>query len=90
LHSQKSKSKRFFNLPEHQKEDLTPTSQSFERGYFGIGKEKIRGQTCMKENFDFGNQQSSDLDSWPTEEQLPGFREFAGVFYKVRSALQTI
>ena len=75
----KLKSKRVFELPLSEKEKLSPTSRSFDQGYFGIGKERIRGQTAMKENFDFGDSASS----WPEEEQLPGFRGFAEDFHQV-------
>jgi hypothetical protein len=37
----------------------------------------------MKESFDFGNPKDDALGSWPTEEQLPGFRGFAADFYQV-------
>jgi isopenicillin N synthase-like dioxygenase len=64
--------------------DLTPPARSFDQGYCGIGKEKVRGQTCMKESFDFGNLGDESFGSWTTEEQLLGFRDFAAHFYQVR------
>ena len=42
----------------------------------------------MKENFDFGNPEDNSLGSWPTKEQLPGFCDFAAVFYQVRNTLK--
>lgn len=63
---------------------LIPEVRSSTAGYIGIGKEKIRGQTCMKENFGFGNPDDDSRGSWPPPGQLPGFREFAGDFYQVR------
>ena len=86
LHSQNLKNKAFFNFPNDQKENLTPKSRSFNRGYSGIEQEIIRGRACKKENYDFGGGRWSGSDSWPTEEQLPGFRDFAEEFYQVRSA----
>lgn len=77
------KSRRFFDLPLAEREKLFPTSGSFERGYFGIEKEKVRGQTAMKENFDFGDPKVNTVSPWPQEEQLPGFRDFAEDFHQV-------
>jgi hypothetical protein len=37
----------------------------------------------MKESFDFGDPKNMSLDSWPNEQQLPGFHDFASGFYKV-------
>jgi len=48
-----------------------------------MGKEKIRGQTCMKENFEFGNLKDGVPDTWAQEEPLPGFRGFCMDFYQV-------
>jgi isopenicillin N synthase-like dioxygenase len=85
LLTRKSKSRRFFSLPLSEKEMLVPTARSFERGYFGLGKEKVRGRASMKENFDFGNPADNDLSCWPPEELLPGFRHFAADFHQVRA-----
>jgi isopenicillin N synthase-like dioxygenase len=76
------KSRQFFSLPGDAKAALFPTPWSF-RGYFGMKAEKIRGHTSMKENFDFGNPKDDALGSWPNEEQLPEFRNFAAEFYQV-------
>ena len=73
--------KSFFSLPEEEKESLFPKPESFNQGYFGVGKEKVRGQISMKENFDFGD--TSVKSSWPKEELLPGFHEFAVDFHQV-------
>ena len=43
----------------------------------------------MKENFDFGNPKDDSLGPWPKEEQLPGFRKFAGEFHQVQGILAT-
>ncbi|PVH90946.1 Clavaminate synthase-like protein [Periconia macrospinosa] len=80
-------SKRFFNLSEHEKETLCPTPQSFGQRYFGVGKESIRGQTCMKESFDFRNPKNNSFGSWPDEKQLPGFCDFAADFYQACTEL---
>jgi len=77
------KSRKFFNLPLSEKEKLFPTPRLFDQGYFGIESENVRGQTAMKENFDFSNPNSNVLSSWPREEQLPGFRDFATDFHQV-------
>ena len=37
----------------------------------------------MKENFEFGNTETDTASSWPPEEQLPGFRDFAIDFHQV-------
>ncbi|KAF2752573.1 oxidoreductase [Pseudovirgaria hyperparasitica] len=76
-------SQRFFDLPLSEKERLFPTPRSFEQGYFGIHKEKVREQTALKENFDFGDPEANNASCWPQEEQLPGFRDFAADFHQV-------
>jgi len=80
-------SRRFFDLPLSEKEQLFPTPRSFEQGYFGIEKEKIRGQTALKENFDFGDSKVNIVSCWPREDQLPGFRDFAMDFHQDCSRL---
>ncbi len=40
---------------------------------------------CMKENFDSGNPEDDERrNSWPTEELLPGFRDFMEDFFQVQ------
>jgi isopenicillin N synthase-like dioxygenase len=90
MHLQKLKNRRFFRLPEQEKENLVPAPKSFQQGYFGMEKEKIRGQRCIKENFDFGNPKDDTLGSWPIEDQLPGFRDVAEKFYQVWAAKMSI
>lgn len=41
----------------------------------------------MKENFDFRDPRNSSYGFWPSETQLPGFRETAAVFHKECSQL---
>jgi len=81
------KSRRFFDLPLSEKEQLLPTPPSFEQGYFGIGKEEVRGQRALKENFDFGDSKVNIASYWPREDQLPGFRDFAMDFHQDCSSL---
>jgi isopenicillin N synthase-like dioxygenase len=81
--TRESKSQKFFNLPLSEKAKLVPTPQPFGQGYVGIEEEKIRGQAAMKENFDFGGPETHITSSWPREEQLPGFRDFAADFHQV-------
>jgi hypothetical protein len=71
----------FFNLPQAEKDALGPTPQSSNRGYFGVGNEKVRGLISMRENFDFGGADFSSI--WPEEGRLPGFCDFATGFHKV-------
>ncbi|KAF2725938.1 Clavaminate synthase-like protein [Polychaeton citri CBS 116435] len=53
------------------------------RGYSGVGKEQIRGQTCLKENFDIGNPNDDNCANvWPAERLFPGFRRFSEDFFK--------
>lgn len=76
-------SKRLFALSESGKGSIRPSSPSRNRGYSGIGNEKIRDTICMKENFNCGNPKDLERDnSWPTEELLPGFRHFTEDFYQ--------
>jgi len=42
----------------------------------------------MKESFDFGDPRDDLLGSWPKEEQLPGFRDFATDFHQVHPLLK--
>jgi len=53
-------------------------------GYTGIFREKVRGKPSAKESYSFSNPKDDSLGTWPTEEQLPGFRDFADSFYQVR------
>lgn len=80
------KSKRFFSRPNHEKQKLSPPSQSFDQGYFGV--EKIQGQDAMKESFDFRDPYDDSCGLWPTEEQLHGFRGTAADFHQVRTVIQ--
>ncbi|KAF2755964.1 Clavaminate synthase-like protein [Pseudovirgaria hyperparasitica] len=80
-------SERFFELPVHEKSQLSPSVHKMRHGYLGIGKEIVRGERSHKENFDFGNPEDSDMESWPSPEKLPGFRECAETFYHACSRL---
>lgn len=43
----------------------------------------------MKESFDCGNPEDDEqLNSWPTEEMLPGFRHFTENFFQVQIFLE--
>jgi hypothetical protein len=39
----------------------------------------------MKESFDFDNPGDKALGSWPKEEQLPEFRDFAADFHQIHT-----
>ncbi|KAF2101385.1 Clavaminate synthase-like protein [Rhizodiscina lignyota] len=78
-------SKQFFHLPDDEKETLSPTPPSFDRGFFALGKEKVRGQISMKENYDFSDAMADT--AWPKGELLPRFREFAADFHQDCSRL---
>ena len=81
-------SKRLFALSESQKAAIHPLSPPHDRGYSGIGNEKVRNRTCMKESFDCGNPEDDERrNSWPREELLPGFRQFTEDFFQVQSFL---
>ena len=61
-----------------------PQSRLQNRGYSGVGNEKIREHICFKEGFGCGNpQDGSQPNIWPPEELLPGFREFMEDFFSV-------
>jgi isopenicillin N synthase-like dioxygenase len=86
-----SQSRRLFALSESGKGTINPSSPSHNRGYSGIGNEKVRDRMCMKENFDCGNPEDHERqNSWPTEELLPGFRHFTEDFFQVRSPLSQV
>lgn len=70
--------RRFFALGEVL-ETAVPRQQH--RGYDAAGKEEVRGQLCLKANFDIGNPDDG-LNLWPEEDMLPGFRSFMEDFYK--------
>ncbi len=55
----------------------------FDHGYSGVGREKVRGQICMKECFDVGHLQDDVPDTWTQEELLRGFLGFFSDFYQV-------
>ena len=77
-------SKRFFDLSESAKTNIQPSGRSHHRGYSGVGREKVREHTCTKEGFGCGNpEDSSQLNIWPPEELLPGFRLFMEDFFWV-------
>lgn len=57
---------------------------SSDHGYSGIGREKVRGQTCMRESFDVGNLKGNVPDTWAQEELLREFLGFFADFYQVR------
>lgn len=52
-----------------------------------MGNERIRDQICMKESFGCGNPDDERSNNWPTEERLPGFRDFAEDFFQVMISL---
>ena len=78
-----TQSKQFFALSESEKRSIQrPADQSLNRGYFGVGCEKVRERICTKEGFDTGNPHENDQPNmWPSEETLPGFREFMEIFF---------
>ena len=82
-------SKQFFALPESTKTSIQrPADQSLNRGYVGIGREKVRERICIKEGFDTGNPHDNEQpNKWPSEETLPGFRDFMTLFFHECSAL---
>lgn len=46
--------------------------------------EKVHGNSTAKENFDCGNPNyAQELDQWPSQEILPGFRTTVQDFYQV-------
>ena len=68
------------------KGSIRPSSPSHNRGYSGIGYEKVRDRICVKENFDLAIQRTmSDIIAGRREELLPGFRHFTEDFFRVRS-----
>jgi hypothetical protein len=51
----------------------------------------VREHSCMKEGFTFGNpNDDAQLNIWPTEELLPGFRKLMEEFFEVRLRLRAI
>jgi len=84
-----SRANVFFASSDAEKGAIHPSSRSHNRGYSGIGNEKVRDQVCMKENFDCGNPEDDERrNSWPTEELLPGFRHFTEDFFQVQISLE--
>lgn len=78
-------SKRFFALPEIQKNEIQrPPDCSLNRGYVGVGCEKVRERICVKESFDMGNPDDGEdqPNLWPSEASLPGFRAFMESFFR--------
>jgi hypothetical protein len=75
-----------FNLPNVEKAKMRPSpGKSHYRGFFGVASEKVRDQPCIKETFDFGNEdEPGQINIWPCEDLLPGFRAFMEDFNKVR------
>lgn len=82
-------SKRFFDLPESEKNMIQrPSDKSLYRGYVGVGREKVRERICIKESFDTGNPDECEQPNiWPPEELLPGFRDFTQMFFQKCSKL---
>ncbi len=53
-----------------------------------MGQEKVRERICIKESFDFGNPDEDEQpNKWPSEELLPGYREFMEMFFQECSRL---
>ena len=77
-------SKRFFALSESDKNNVRRSAdRSHNRGFSGVGKEKVRECICMKESFDYGNpEDDTQPNIWPPEELLPGFRNFMETFFQ--------
>ena len=78
-------SKRFFALSESEKKLIQRSpDRSHHRGYSGVGNEKVREHICMKEGFTCGSpKDDTQLNIWPSEELLPGFRKLMEEFFKV-------
>lgn len=84
-----SQSKRFFAISQSEKTLIhRPPGKSLYRGYVGVGREKVREHSCIKESFDTGNPDEDEQPNiWPPEELLPGFREFMEDFFQQCSGL---
>ena len=60
---------------------MGPLSTLHDRGYSGLGKEKVRERRCLKESFDFGHPGDEERrNSWPGEELLSGLSAVHGGF----------
>ena len=84
-----AQSKQFFALAESEKNSIHRLpDRSLYRGYVGVGREKVRERICIKESFDTGNpHEDEQRNIWPSEQLLPGFREFMEIFYQECSRL---
>ncbi|CAD6588648.1 MAG: hypothetical protein ASARMPRED_003677 [Alectoria sarmentosa] len=82
-------SKRFFDLSEPEKNMIgRPPDKLVDRGYVGVGREKVRERICIKESFGTGNPDEDEQPNiWPPEELLPGFRDFMEMFFHECSEL---
>ncbi|KAM0805218.1 thymine dioxygenase [Usnea florida] len=83
-------SSKFFALSDSEKKSIQrPADRSLNRGYVGVGREKVRQRICIKEGFDTGNPHDDEEqpNQWPSEETLPGFRDFMELFFHECSKL---
>jgi isopenicillin N synthase-like dioxygenase len=78
-----TKSAKFFNLTDKEKQNSGAGTASNYQGYFGITKEVVRGQPSHKESLDFGHADNESLSFWPSDELLPGFRPSMMSFHEV-------
>lgn len=100
-----AQSQKFFALPQSDKQKaLHPPVGWYQRGYSGIGREKVvqmvfddegiaekRRISDVKESFDLGNEDDKELPNiWIPEEVLPGFRAFFIKFFDACHAIEQL
>lgn len=78
------KSRKFFNLSDEVKDRCQAVPPLSHLGYYKVEKEKVRGQSSSKENFDFGASNNACQSKWPDVELGPEFQSCMMDLHKVR------